>query len=733
MIPVMPRRIPTFFLILLAAAAVCACGSGGGGAGSSHPAGWAAPDLHGVAAKTKAGRNSGFASCQTCHGIDLRSGSASIGCFACHGGNSPHPAKPWRGTARTHTNTDPGNAPFCSPCHRSGLNSSISPATPQPAGTPASCFNNTLCHGPRGQHPSGWSNPDIHGSAAKTTPGSTSGLAYCQECHGNDFSGGGTQVSCSSCHGVNAPHPAKPWIGATRTHITTDPGNAAVCGLCHTNGANSSLKPSQPPPSGSPAGCFNSTLCHGQRGQHPPGWSSPDVHGASAKSAPGNASGFAYCQVCHGNDYRGGSVQVACSSCHGVNAPHPAKPWIGAARTHISTDPGNAAVCGLCHTNGANSSLKPSQPPPSGSPAGCFNSTLCHGPRPAHPQGWSGPDIHGSSAKKRPDAMNGFPYCQACHGINFSGGNVQVSCLNISACHMVTAPHSPRPWRGSTRTHTTTDPGNAVACGVCHQASSTIPGATFDCFNNSLCHGPRPAHQTGWANPDLHGTSAKAAPGPSGGFSNCQACHGSSFSGGSVLVTCLSTAGCHKAAAPHSPKPWRGGTRTHTTTDPGNAVACGLCHRAASAPPSTASGCFNNTLCHGDMQHPAGWATGHALTARSGTASCGTTSCHGTDYTGGAVGISCYGCHLGGPAPGAGIMHPNRWNSPKDSHDGYLEGLGKNASSCAPAASPKGVSIAQYCHGAGLTQTASRVAPPNASWGQAPSCYSCHGKEWSVP
>ena len=98
------------------------------------------------------------------------------------------------------------------------------------------------------------------------------------------------------------------------------------------------------------------------------------------------------------------------------------------------------------------------------------------------------------------------------------------------------------------------------------------------------------------------------------GFAVCQECHADKFIGGISNVTCLNTAGCHGASvsAPHSPKPWRGGTRTHTNTDQSNAPICALCHTNganSSVQPSTfdsgaAPGCFNNTLCHCNRRTP---------------------------------------------------------------------------------------------------------------------------------
>ena len=106
-----------------------------------------------------------------------------------------------------------------------------------------------------------------HGDDAKAAAGSTTGFAYCQECHGSptgDFSGGLSGASCYPCHGVSAPHPmGNQWQTAGGyTHRTTDLSNAAVCAYCHYGESGGGNHPPTPPPAGSTPGCLNGTLCH---------------------------------------------------------------------------------------------------------------------------------------------------------------------------------------------------------------------------------------------------------------------------------------------------------------------------------------------------------------------------------------------------------------------------------------------------------------------------------------
>lgn len=263
-------------------------------------------------------------------------------------------------------------------------------------------------------------------------PAYLSDTTICVECHGTDFHGGITSVSCFS---------------------------ASFGGMtCHANGPGH---------------------------VDPTSWRNPAQHGAAAKATPNAAtlSGFAVCEICHGTTFQGiAAYSPACDSCHGGSAPHPTS-WITQTYFHMDTNPGNAPVCSLCHLNGANSPIAPPSPPaPPGTAPECFNNSLCHAS--IHAAGWSNPSSHGVAAKSAPNvaAMQGFSTCQTCHGINFSGGTSLTAC---SACHGGSAPH-PTSWLpGSTYHHNTTNQANAPVCAQCHRSSAGSPG----CFNNTLCHG----------------------------------------------------------------------------------------------------------------------------------------------------------------------------------------------------------------------------------------------------
>jgi len=267
-------------------------------------------------------------------------------------------------------------------------------------------------------------------------------------------------------------------------------GGSSGCSECHGSDLSGGI---------SNVSCFSNTAagCHHVTAAGAPAWGNPLAHGAAAKKAPGS-SGFASCQICHGNNFSGGGAGVACVFCHGIPAPHPESWRIGSGATtflHITTHQSNAPVCAQCHRDNnlnPDPSLNPTPAPPGTAP-GCFNNTMCHG-QIAHPDDWALASQHGSFAKALPSASSGFAYCQTCHGTgttspeNFGGGTSEVSCYT---CHLVgvNVPHPEgATWRGNlTPTHRNTNQGqsNVDVCAQCHRSA---PG-TAGCFNNTLCHG----------------------------------------------------------------------------------------------------------------------------------------------------------------------------------------------------------------------------------------------------
>lgn len=239
-----------------------------------------------------------------------------------------------------------------------------------------------------GAHPSGWIDPQVHGTQITT-------LEQCTECHGPDLMGSISKFNCISCHWQDA---------VTQTaHIDSiDPSS------------NSDIK--QP-------------------------WQT--VHGLYAKlgSSGRSQAGFVTCQNCHGRNLSGSVLTIdrrinpsfsssgqiiGCTNvdCHKMWLPTPG-PYVypfppgtpfetpphGSVwndetselfSTHKNTDPSNASGCLVCHAKARShiwltgAAFSPDKWVKFGnlsSPVnaadinnGCFNNSLCHGsvplPRP---------------------------------------------------------------------------------------------------------------------------------------------------------------------------------------------------------------------------------------------------------------------------------------------------------------------------------------------------------------
>ena len=446
----------------------------------------------------------------------------------------------------------------CIDCHGSDLKGGISKVS-----CFSSLFDGQSCHagGPVG-HPDGWRDPDYHGGAAKAQPGDETGFTSCQACHGTDYAGGVSKVSCfsagrdtGSCHvtngvSVQAPHSPIPWRtypAPTHTDTVDDAAgvNASACEICHRAGKNLRTSIIATYAGGKP-GCFNSTLCHGQMG-HPLGWAQPVNHGSTAKS------NLTSCQQCHADKPFGGpgsnprfNVQLGrladaalgnsgCEVCHAPLAAHPrvlqipaafgaittlnplGTPWYlhckaspsgfdGCTRCHGANLDGaggvaGATACTFCHGSGLPSTQK--------------NCTSCHG-RP--PGGSAYPDT--ASAHPSHAALNVADICGECH--NGLG--------SVSLDHFLRA-----------RNHTAGVQSGAVQFGAFAQTGGLSPvynGTTGQC-SSVYCHGPT-----------LVGGTDKAPRWNDGAYlaaAGCGTCHGfppanAAHTGFTSATTCK---GCH--------------------------------------------------------------------------------------------------------------------------------------------------------------------------------------------
>lgn len=263
-----------------------------------HDSSWISPiskDFHGLVLKTTDQKT-----CQKCHGEKLDgNGDQKKSCLTCHKDYPHQPdflAPQKHGTAYKNHGDD--KTP-CFSCH----NVAKETASHSLKSTNPSCES---CH--TYPHPSGWSAKN-HGQAALLS-GHATGKSDCTSCHGKNYQGGTSQVSCFSCHS-NYPH-------KTQWHSPKDHGalfktspNDSNCSTCHGTdyrGGNSKTT------------CYSchESYPHAAKGQKST-WFEPDQHGKAVLAA--GSIEKAGCPLCHGADHKGGTSGVSCTQCH-TNYPH---------------------------------------------------------------------------------------------------------------------------------------------------------------------------------------------------------------------------------------------------------------------------------------------------------------------------------------------------------------------------------------------------------------------------
>lgn len=106
-----------------------------------------------------------------------------------------------------------------------------------------------------GTHPSGWGNPDSASFHGNYLAGTHLNISACKQCHGGDFTGGTSKVSCYTCHSIATVHNSG-WYNSS------DPVN---------------------------------------------------FHGRYIMN---NSWSSEFCKTCHGTDYLGGLSQKSCFTCH---------------------------------------------------------------------------------------------------------------------------------------------------------------------------------------------------------------------------------------------------------------------------------------------------------------------------------------------------------------------------------------------------------------------------------
>jgi len=305
-------------------------------------------------------------------------------------------------------------------------------------------------------HPAGWMDTGssaFHGVAIESAGWD---MTSCQSCHGATYAGGvakspcitchvDTPEGCSACHGSGA-NPAPPLdlsgnfatsvrgVGAHQAHLAEgELTDAMACSACHT--APQALHDAGHVDSGAPAEVRFTGL-----------------------AAMNGASPVWNGETCQ-NTY-----------CHGVAAPV----WTGVG--------GGEAACGTCH----------SLPPDMSTHPKVDACELCHGGVVdadrkiidkslhvngqvdvsfGHPDGFANPTSPNFHTVAIRDAGWQLSDCQSCHGADYAGGTVGVSCLT---CH----------------------PNTPESCATCHgSATSFAPPKDLDDHTDTGFRGVG-AHQT---------------------------------------------------------------------------------------------------------------------------------------------------------------------------------------------------------------------------------------------
>jgi len=155
---------------------------------------------------------------------------------------------------------------------------------------------------PTTTHPSTWNEPakpDFHGARV-----ARDGTAYCTSCHGGDLRGAGTVPGCYDCHAGPGGHPdswaSRPSPGhGTEVELEGPTG----CRTCHGDDYAGGW---------SDVSCYT---CHaGGPSGHPEGWMNPDAHTFHGRLVAQGSDDD--CRRCHGNDLQGGTSGTGCGDCH---------------------------------------------------------------------------------------------------------------------------------------------------------------------------------------------------------------------------------------------------------------------------------------------------------------------------------------------------------------------------------------------------------------------------------
>jgi len=214
-----------------------------------HPAGWAAPAVHGVAFNTQTGP----AGCTTCHGAALDGGTSGVSCASCHAATSTD----WR-TDCTFCHGGLDNATGAPPEGVAGetlvdvLGVGAHSAHVEATGLHAA-WDCTMCHGARPDsvftpgHIDGDGQAEVVFTALNAAAAWNPLVGSCSAlyCHGNGFNTTRTMawptdpptLSCHACHQDATNATGLGMSGQHRRHVVN---HHVTCNRCHAATVNAS-------------------------------------------------------------------------------------------------------------------------------------------------------------------------------------------------------------------------------------------------------------------------------------------------------------------------------------------------------------------------------------------------------------------------------------------------------------------------------------------------------------
>jgi hypothetical protein len=302
-------------IMLAFVAAICAVGcaeldESGSGIGI-HPPDWSkvgSPNNHAMALAA-AGLPNSVEDCSGCHGEEY--GWPDEQCFACHArensqGHSVVGYPPSGADFHGEAVIDAGGVTGCGNCHAWSVDGELD--FTQGGWSKIGCNG---CHaGGVSGHPGSnrWLNPSspgFHGEAVKGEE-----APDCNACHGADYRGGWAEVSCFTCHaGGPSGHPASSeWLNPSSPEFHGQAAaGPAITGCADCHGADYL---------GGWTG-VSCNLCHPNSDIHPVGWvETTDTPGSHGYYLDMELMTTDDCRACHGEDFTGGWSGEDCSPCH---------------------------------------------------------------------------------------------------------------------------------------------------------------------------------------------------------------------------------------------------------------------------------------------------------------------------------------------------------------------------------------------------------------------------------